>query len=601
MNRRTAAFTLAALLMAARVDAAELEARLDRQRIAPGETVNLLLELRGGTDAPDVGPLGTDFQILDVSRGTRTTVVNGRSDTSLDWQLRLAPLRAGTLEIPALHAGSAQSAPLVLEVTDRADPSSQIAQSVAPIRIETRVDDTAPYVQGQVLLTAELTLSGSVLDGALSEPVIEGAVVEPGADDRQYTTMLEGRTYTVVERQFAVFPQRSGELRIPPIVFDGRLRATSRPSRRDRFASSFGSSFLDLFGGDGHGASLLDALFGSAGHPVRTASAPLTLDVRPRPEAAAGSWWLPARHLELIEEWESDPPVFRVGEPVNRVIAIRATGLSGAQLPVLELPPIEGIKQYGEPPVDDTVTVGDEIVSVKLQQTALVPTRPGTWTLPAVELDWWDTAADAARTAVLPSRTVTVLPGSGDLAGAPAVATPPRGDAPEPRDDAEASPMRMESLWSLSAGLGALVLGTAVGIAHARRRRTSLPASQDLRRGPHPGLRWSEASLRRACRSGDAAAALASLRALARIRWPLAPPTGATGWGLRLDSPALEEAIDGLDRAVYSRARPEGQDGQGATTTWDGASLWRGYRDAASAHRGGPSRARPILPELYPA
>ena len=57
MSRRTAAFTLAALLMAARVQAAELEARLDRQRIAPGETVTLLLQLRGGTEAPDVEKL----------------------------------------------------------------------------------------------------------------------------------------------------------------------------------------------------------------------------------------------------------------------------------------------------------------------------------------------------------------------------------------------------------------------------------------------------------------------------------------------------------------------------------------------------------------
>jgi hypothetical protein len=95
--------------------------------------------------------------------------------------------------------------------------------------------------------------------------------------------------------------------------------------------------------------------------------------------------------------------------------------------------------------------------------------------------------------------------------------------------------------------------------------------------------------------------ALASLRELARIRWPLAPPAGATGWGVRLDSRALEEAIAGLDRAVYSPAQGERPDGHGAgATPWNGASLWAAYRDAASGHRR-RSSARAILPELYPA
>ena len=589
----------AVLLVAGVAGAAQLEARLERSNVVVGEPVELLLRLRDGREAPELDPLTRDFDVLDVSRTMRTSIVNDRVDASVDWSVTLAPRGTGEFEIPALRAGDAVSAPLALRVMERSAYSAgdHPAAARAPVFLETEVDDTEPYVQGRVILTARLHADESLIDGEIHAPEVEGAVVERVGEDQTYHREIGARSYQVVERQFAIFPQRSGQLQVSPVVFDGRVREARRARRSDPFGSFFGSSFFDDFsGGFGPRSSLFDEFFGGGGKPVRTASAGMTLDVQARPEAASGTWWLPARDVELIEEWEHANPVFRVGEPIQRTVAIRATGLSGAQLPELDLPDVEGMKQYGEPAVDDTVMRGDDVVSVKLQRTALIPTRPGSVTLPAIELAWWDTQEDTARTAILPERSVEVMPGDEDIAAAPPAVLPAvPTDAQRPAHDQSATniphPWRLGA-W-VGAGLGVLALLVMAVLPRVRRRWTPLqPAESGGRRGPPVDLRGAEAALKHACRSSDPAAAVAALRGIARARWPEANGLGAAEWAARLDAPELERAIEGAQRAAYAAE----------TAGWEGAALWQIYRGVRRSGRRQNGGARtPPLPSLYPA
>jgi len=592
-----------ALLLASASSAAELEAQLGRQRLAMGETVELLLRLRGGQEAPNISALGADFEVVDVRQSVRTQIVNGRRDASIDWILTLLPRRVGTLEIPALRAGQAESAALSLEVASARDHAALDSQpgSSAVVLLEAEVDDPEPYVQSKVLLTARLTADG-VLGGEISDPVVAGAVVERVGKDRHFRSEIGGRSFDVVERQYAVFPQRSGELKIGPLRFEGRVR-DEQPRRR----GAFGGSPFDAFGFDSLRAGLagsgglFESFFAGGGRPVRASSDSLTLAVRARPEAAGGEWWLPARKVELLEQWQRGTPVFRVGEPVNRDLVIRATGLSGAQLPELALAAVDGVKQYREPAVDDTVLADDEVVSVKLQRVALVPTRAGQVTLPAVELAWWDTEADMARTARLPERRIQVEPGNAapaaplgeeDLAAAslpgPGASATASAGQNEPAHSAVDAPAWGSAVW-VGAGLGALILG-AVGVQVLRRHRFSRLTREEGRRGPQPGLRAAEARLRRACRASNPTAAVAALREIAARRWPESPPPCAAAWAERLTRPELAGAVEGLNGAVYAR-------GAGA---WQGDELWQAYRGAGRRRRQKSSLEERVLPALYP-
>jgi hypothetical protein len=301
--------------------------------------------------------------------------------------------------------------------------------------------------------------------------------------------------------------------------------------------------------------------------------------------------------VELIEHWGNEPPVLRVGEPVRRTLAIRAAGLSGAQLPELELPAVEGAKQYSEPATDDTASENGEVISVKLQETTLIPTRAGTLSLPAIELAWWDTTADEARTARLPAQTLQVAPGAEQQAAlAPPAAAATSGPG-EPAAAPVATPLAVPTgvAWHPAVWMaGSSVLLLAAAVVARRRWRRAKVSSDDVRGRQAPDraqVKRAERELRAACEINDAEACAAALRGLGQACWPASPPPGGRAWAERLGAPGLQSAIAELQSVQYSSHRD----------SWNGERLWQAYRDALRAVPKRRPGAIDVLPGLYPS
>lgn len=404
MRTRMTLLFLALSLTLCPVFGATVKASLDRNRVDEGETVVLSVMASGDASAtPDLAPLGTDFDVLNQNQSTTMRVVNGRSSSSRQWQIVLAPKRVGKLTVPALAVGSDHSESLTLDVLPAAEAAKQGSQRALLLEVE--AEPRNPYVQGEVLYTVRVLSRIGLRDAQLSEPQAGDAIVERLGEDTATSTYRNGQQYQVVERRYAIFPQHSGELKIDPPVLTAQVPDQNRRggSLRDRF---FGSDPFAGFGRDPFAG--FDSMFQQT-RPVQVRARAVDLNVRPR-SAAAGSPWLPARSISLAENWSPDPPVFHVGEPVTRSITIRARGLSPTQLPDLTTALPEGIKDYVDKALTDSQWHGDEIVSQKTFKTALVPSRQGSFTLPAVSLTWWDTQTDQARVATLPERTIEVLP-----------------------------------------------------------------------------------------------------------------------------------------------------------------------------------------------
>ena len=614
------------LICAHGAQALDVEARLQSDVLRPGESVELTLRVRGGdgSESPDLAPLERDFRVLDIARSLRSRVVNGHYDSSVDWQISLLPRRGGELEVPVLEVAGARSQPQPLHVT-AARPGSDTTAAEAragaarpAVFLEAEVDEASPYVQAEVGLRVRLYVDARVRDGALSDPVVGGAVVERVGEDRQYRERRHGADYAVVERRYALFPQRSGPLEIPPVVFEGRVReerSSRRGGRHPLQAFAGGSLFDDAFPraslfDDFFGGSFFDGMLGGGGRPLHLEGRAISLDVRPRPDNATAAWWIPARDVELVERWEREPPVFRVGEPVERLVAIRARGISVSQLPELELPQVDGFKQYSQPLADETMNVGDEVIAVRARNSTLIPTQAGLLSLPALELEWWDTESESPRTARLPARRVEVLPAR--AAGAtPSPPTAGPGASPGPpsalpqapggafAEIAESAPPSRLAMIPRGAGVaGMLGLAAAVvglggwWLLRGRLARGGLQPAAAGREDPLAmSLGAAERSLRAACRAGDPVAASRALAAVAVARWPAAPPRGASDWARCSGVGALRAAVETLLRVRYSPEEGE----------WEGSFLWQAYK--ASRRRFTPTataRSRSALPELYP-
>ena len=118
--------------------AAEVSARLDRNRIVQGETVTLILETNDPKQSldSDLSALDADFAILDRRSETQMSIVNGRQTAEVRVMIVLEPRRSGDLRIPALKVGGSTTRPIAIRVDPAPEPEPG---ELPPVFIEVEV------------------------------------------------------------------------------------------------------------------------------------------------------------------------------------------------------------------------------------------------------------------------------------------------------------------------------------------------------------------------------------------------------------------------------------------------------------------------------
>ncbi len=487
---------------------AGVRAFLDRDTITLGETVTLNVESDGQAGAePDLSPLASNFRLLGTSSSTQISLVNGRQSARRLWAVALEPLQAGILGIPSLEIGGERTDALTLTVLPA--PQGATAAPGDDVFIEIEAAPRDPYVQQQVLYTLRLFYAVA-LEGQLEEPQAAGVRVQRLGGDVRFQRRLGERRYEVIERRYALVPERSGPLSVPAPKFSG------------------------MVGDGGFGG------FMRSGRRIQVSGDTVDLDVKPRPTGGREPW-LPATSLTLEDESGALDGPFRVGEPLTLALRIRAVGLSAEQLPALLLPAIEGAQVYPDQESTQTRDGGDRLVGERVRRFAVVPTRPGTLQLPALTVDWWDVEADASAQATVAARSIEVLPG----AGVPALpAQPSPATDIDPASTPASDRVAVDAHWRLTTLLFA-VLWLVTLVLYLRRPGGRGPGS------PPEAQAVPQASveLRAALASGRLLDIAAALRAASPL-----PAAGLDGLATRLADDGQARAVARLERRLYGPA-----------------------------------------------
>ena len=533
----------AAMMLWTHLSWAELSATADRRTIAMGETLRLTLLGDAGEQPAeiDLTPLNRDWEILSRSSATNARFINGQNQVTRTLEMELAPLREGTLSIPSLTAGGRSTTPLAIRV----NPEPVVAPGDELVLFDASVDASSVYVQSEVILTVTLQQAINLDGGEISNFDIPDAVLE-NLERRSFQRRVGNRTWLVTELRYAVYPQKSGALRIPAIGFTAR---EVQPGR-----------------------SLLGARLGRR---LRMASEPLEIDVKSVPTSFPGEVWLPARALTLEENWSIDPASLNVGDSTTRTLTLTARGLQGSQLPPLSS--VQGavnipeLRFYPDQESIDQSELAEGLQGRRVQSEALVARSGGTWTLPEIRVPWWNIETDRLEFATLPARTVIVTAIQGaDQPNVPTIAP-------------SASPAGTNLplwLWVVSAAgwLVSLALGMLLWLSRRNiADRSPTPGGATAKSG---SVRQTLVEIRKAAAQEDAALlrkailqwadlhheqGFSSLEALARVSTEsLATRLRAVDRSLYGDG-ELTSALDGLIDALREEPAPQGR-GPGANT-----------------------------------
>ena len=258
--------------------------------------------------------------------------------------------------------------------------------------------------------------------------------------------------------------------------------------------------------------------------------------------------------MKVNQQWQPDPPVFKVGEPVTRTVTIIADGVSGNQIPELSFQFPDTLKGYADQPQIETQQTPKGLKGIRKEKWALIPSQPGEITLPKISVSWWDVTKNQFRTAIIPSKVIQVHPVSKsskeNISQKAADTQKNKSTAVVAQNTADAN--NSANLWKvLTIGFAMLWAGTIMIWIVSKNRKTNKEVSieNNFKQKQQVEIKSAAKNVEQALCRGEPVAVQSALLKWGNSVWTDDPPDGLEEIGDRI--PELKNGIKTLNSALY--------------------------------------------------
>ena len=547
------AFLAAVLLALTSSVFAEVTARVDRASVDLNESFMLEIMVDTNIDmTPDLTVLDENFYRGQLSQLSNTSIINGQIRRSRTWTVGLMAKKTGAQAIPAITVGNEKSQPIEITINE----AMNAPPGEADVFMTSEVDQAQAYVQSQIIYRFKVYRAVATRQEGRRDPAIDGAevLIERAGDERTYVATLNGKTYNVLERVLAIYPQSSGQITISPARYEARVLKDGRITGRKVFESQ---------------AHTIDVL------PI---PAP--------PDEFPNANWLPARDVQVSDEWSRELKDVAAGEPVTRKVTISVLGQLETQIPAIDPPDVDGMNVYADKPDLSRQYEAEGIRGVRRDQYAMIGVRGGEIEIPALDVPWFDIEAREWRVASLPAQSITIdAPVAATVIPPPAATTEP--DA-EGADETSADPLP-DSVWKLAAqSLGGAWLLTLLAWWWSTPKREAKKHEPEA-----PPVYKQQAKFEKAARKAAAGHDMSGVRTAllewARLEWPKNAPRSVGEIASRVRSP-LSDELHALSAVSYGNNAGD----------WDGSALAKALRSISVLSEAEEAATTEPLPPLMP-
>ncbi|MBF0527101.1 MAG: protein BatD [Deltaproteobacteria bacterium] len=367
-----------------------VELLVDRTSVSSGEQISVTVRVTGAGDASAPDIVGVDsFEVESQGTSTRMEIINGQVSRGVDFNYLITPKKSGQVTLgPAkvrVEGVTYTSQAVVLSIAEAKQANDQTKE----VFFTAAVSEKNPYVGQQVVLTLTFGTSLPISQANLKDFDLKGFTHEKLENAAPYTRMINGRHYNINELKYILFPQKAGPLTIEPIKITCDL-----PTRTQRRSSS---GFLD------------EQFFGLTRMVTRSFSTePINFMIKDLPVKGR-----PADFQGLIGQFkihaELSKPTVKVGESVTLSIRMEGTG----NVRLLTTPALGDLplfKIYEDQPTFTVQTKPEGLFGAKTVKRALVPEKPGAFTLPPVSITYFDPTKAAYQRVATSPLALTVTP-----------------------------------------------------------------------------------------------------------------------------------------------------------------------------------------------
>ena len=386
-----------------------------------------------------------------------------------------------------------------------------------------------------MLYTLRLYTRVDLSQARLDEPELADAVIERLGDDSRFNTQVNGLDYSVTERKYAIFPQKSGKLTIKPLTLTAEIISNNRPNFNGFFNSQ-------------------------ATKTKRIESKAISLDVKPAPASFTGKHWLSAQQLVFKQEWSGDIKQLKIGEPLTRTLTLLAKGATVSQLPELNTAiSNDQLKAYPDQPVLQEQKKTDGVIAFREEKIALILSQAGDYQLPAIQIPWFNTENQKMEMAEIPETTLTAFAGAQPLVNTPQI-TSVNSQAITTTPTINTVPETNYWMW-FSMCLATAWLITVIVFLKARTKSEQLIKDVDVNTDISDAIK----ALKKACTQNDATAAKNALIAWGNLTFNQSTLGGIADF---CDARLRDELLN-LNHSLYGQASSE----------WQGKKLFQAFTE----------------------
>lgn len=187
---------------------------------------------------------------------------------------------------------------------------------------------------------------------------------------------IHGQSYTSQLHEFWFFPKKEGEITLPEISV----------------------SFSTAVPGGGKPLN----------HQLRTS--PFRVSVKPIPGAGGDTQIISTSRFDVLQSWDPEPTDTITGSATTRKIQMRAADMASIFLPEISFPPIEGVAIYRKPADVNDFNERGEATAERRDSATYLFEKEGTYTIPDIQLQWWNSIAQKMEEVILPGVQIEISP-----------------------------------------------------------------------------------------------------------------------------------------------------------------------------------------------
>ncbi|MBI5788930.1 MAG: protein BatD [Candidatus Schekmanbacteria bacterium] len=344
---------------------------VDKTVVRFGESVRLEVTVSGTQNAPQPQiPKTGDFKLMYHGQSSQFQMINGSVTTKVTFTYTVVPMKQGEISVgPILleyKGEKLSSAPIKINVMAE---DAQVKEA-EPVVLRTTLSQTSAYYNQQLIYTLEFGRRVDVANARLELPKFEGFWVEELGKQKEEYRMLYGQRYLVTELRKALFPNKTGEIKIDPAVIQcDMIVPDENRQTRDPFDSFF-------FG------------FKRRTQTKLLQSHPLTVEVKPLPKEGQPPNFIPlVGDIKLKSEVSKEK--LDSGDSTTLTITISGNAnIRDANL--IEATALDDFKVYDDKPAFEFIPKEDYLMGKKVFKKALVPQKAGQIPLPVFALPYFN-------------------------------------------------------------------------------------------------------------------------------------------------------------------------------------------------------------------